>query len=122
MILTSVDLPAPFSPTSTCASPWRRSKLTSWSATTPGNRFEIPRSSSTKGCAPESRSELGITGDAGSFIVSPFAFALPASIPNSVRRWLLQILIDVVGSRQAGAGVDLCWNLLAVQVTNQEID
>src|SRR3989442_13324599 len=35
----SVDLPAPFSPTSACTSPRRRSTVTSSLATTPGNRF-----------------------------------------------------------------------------------
>src|SRR5690349_7764165 len=43
----SVDLPAPFSPSSACTSPLRRSKLT-WSfASTPGNRFVMPRISRT---------------------------------------------------------------------------
>src|SRR5919202_3556241 len=43
----SVDLPAPFSPSSACTSPRRRSKST-WSlARTPGKVFVIPRSSST---------------------------------------------------------------------------
>src|SRR6266498_1865320 len=43
----SVDLPAPFSPSNACTSPLRRSKST-WSfASTPGNRFVIPRSSRT---------------------------------------------------------------------------
>src|SRR5262249_22129071 len=45
MMLISVDLPAPFSPNSTCTSPRRRSKSTPSSATTPGNRFEILESS-----------------------------------------------------------------------------
>src|SRR5918996_5554170 len=48
-IFISVDLPAPFSPRSTCTSPRRSSKLT-WSlASTPGNRLVIPRSSRTTG-------------------------------------------------------------------------
>src|SRR5262245_3896557 len=43
----SVDLPAPFSPSSACTSPRRRSKST-WSfASTPGKRFVMPRSSRT---------------------------------------------------------------------------
>src|SRR6266571_2233872 len=41
----SVDFPAPFSPSSACTSPRRRSKSTSSLATTPGNRFVIPFSS-----------------------------------------------------------------------------
>src|SRR6478736_7166315 len=45
----SVDLPAPFSPSSACTSPSATSKST-WSfATTPGNRFVIPRSSTAGG-------------------------------------------------------------------------
>src|SRR6185437_13921986 len=44
-MLIKVDLPAPFSPSSACTSPGRRSKST-WSfASTPGNRFVIPSSS-----------------------------------------------------------------------------
>ena len=46
-IFISVDLPAPFSPSSACTSPARRSKSTWSSATMPGKRFVIPRSSST---------------------------------------------------------------------------
>src|SRR4051794_10132064 len=42
-----VDLPAPFSPSSACTSPLRRSKSTESLARTPGNRLVIPRSSST---------------------------------------------------------------------------
>src|SRR5579884_2238297 len=43
----SVDLPAPFSPSSACTSPLRRSKST-WSfARTPGKRLVMPRSSRT---------------------------------------------------------------------------
>src|SRR5215212_161637 len=41
-----VDFPAPFSPRSACTSPLRRSKSTPSFATTPGNRFVIPLSSS----------------------------------------------------------------------------
>src|SRR6478609_5908464 len=41
----SVDLPAPFSPSSAWTSPLRRSKFTLSLASTPGNRFVIPRSS-----------------------------------------------------------------------------
>src|SRR6185436_13061118 len=42
MILTSVDLPEPFSPTRPCTSPARRSKSTSCSARTPGNDLWMP--------------------------------------------------------------------------------
>src|SRR5438093_1018816 len=47
MIFISVDFPAPFSPSSAWTSPRLRSKST-WSlASTPGNRFVMPRSSRT---------------------------------------------------------------------------
>src|SRR3954452_8744568 len=47
----SVDLPAPFSPSSACTSPSSRSR-SMWSfATIPGNRFVTPRSSRTGGAA-----------------------------------------------------------------------
>src|SRR5215207_10698317 len=46
-ILTRVDFPAPFSPTSTWTSPARRSNATLSRATTPGNCLDIPRSSRT---------------------------------------------------------------------------
>ena len=39
----SVLLPAPFSPSSACTSPSAASKSTPSFATTPGNRFVIPR-------------------------------------------------------------------------------
>src|SRR5262245_22004294 len=42
-----VDLPAPFSPRSACTSPSRTSRSTRSLASTPGNRFVIPRSSRT---------------------------------------------------------------------------
>jgi hypothetical protein len=42
MIFTSVDLPAPFSPTSACTSPRRRAKSTPSSAVAPAKRFTIP--------------------------------------------------------------------------------
>src|SRR6478609_4360612 len=45
----SVDLPAPFSPSSACTSPSATSKWTSSFATTPGNRLVIPRSSTAVG-------------------------------------------------------------------------
>src|SRR3954454_4416665 len=45
----SVDLPAPFSPSSACTSPRRRSKSTASFARTPGKRFVMPRSSRTGG-------------------------------------------------------------------------
>src|SRR4051812_8205227 len=47
MIFIRVDLPAPFSPSSTCTSPATNSKSTPSSAITPGNVFRIPRSAST---------------------------------------------------------------------------
>lgn len=46
-ILTSVDLPAPFSPTSAVTSPARKVSPTLCSARTPGKLLETPRSDST---------------------------------------------------------------------------
>ncbi len=43
----SVDLPAPFSPSSACTSPRRTSNDTSSLATTPGNSLRMPRISRT---------------------------------------------------------------------------
>src|SRR3954452_21418410 len=45
----SVDLPAPFSPSSACTSPSAASNSTPSFATTPGNRFVIPRSATATG-------------------------------------------------------------------------
>src|SRR6185437_12676798 len=44
----SVDLPAPFSPSSACTSPRRTSNETSSLATTPGNSLRMPRISRTR--------------------------------------------------------------------------
>src|SRR5690242_7566737 len=51
MILTSVLLPAPFSPRSAWISPGATAKATSELAITPGNRLVIPRSSRRSGVA-----------------------------------------------------------------------
>ena len=48
-IFISVDLPAPFSPSSTCTSPARSSRSTPSSATTPGNCLRMPRICRTGG-------------------------------------------------------------------------
>src|SRR5690348_11043364 len=45
----SVDLPAPFSPSSACTSPSAASKWTPSFATTPGKRFVMPLSSTAAG-------------------------------------------------------------------------
>ena len=47
MIESSVDFPAPFSPTNACTSPALTSKVTSDSATTPGNVLRIDLTSSS---------------------------------------------------------------------------
>src|SRR6185503_16527395 len=49
----SVDLPAPFSPSSACTSPRRTSRDTSSLATTPGNSLRIPRISRTSSSLTE---------------------------------------------------------------------
>src|SRR4051794_23008116 len=66
----SVDLPAPFSPTSACTSPRRTARLTSEFATTPGNRFVMPRSSMTGGSPARAGPSVGAPpGAAGSSAV-----------------------------------------------------
>src|SRR2546430_1200316 len=50
----SVDLPAPFSPSSACTSPRRTSNETSSLATTPGNSLRIPCISRTRSSATRS--------------------------------------------------------------------
>src|SRR5690349_7554642 len=45
----SVDLPAPFSPSSACTSPWRSSRSTRSFATSEPKRLVMPRSSSASG-------------------------------------------------------------------------
>ncbi len=54
MTLMSVDLPAPFSPTSACTWPASVAKWTSSSALTPGNDFEMFSSSSKAVMRPRS--------------------------------------------------------------------
>src|ERR1700757_3378470 len=49
----SVDLPAPFSPSSACTSPRRTSNETSSFATTPGNSLRMPRISRTSSSLTE---------------------------------------------------------------------
>src|SRR5262245_30528716 len=59
----SVDLPAPFSPSSASTSPRWRSRST-WSfARTPGNRFVIPRSSRT--ASAMARDSMPVKGERG---------------------------------------------------------
>src|SRR5919201_1376390 len=80
-MLESVVLPAPFSPSRAWTSPSAASKLT-WSfATTPGNRFVIPRSATAVPIAGEESGEaeaspleslaLGATDDASHEPVHP---------------------------------------------------
>src|SRR3954447_8599342 len=54
----SVDLPAPFSPSSACTSPRRTSRSTLSFATIPGNRFVIPRNSRTGGSSAIRRDSM----------------------------------------------------------------
>src|SRR5262249_29833661 len=60
----SVLLPAPFSPSSACTSPRAASKSTPSFATTPGNRFVIPRIA-TAGAAPGSPAPLAACSEGG---------------------------------------------------------
>ena len=76
-ILTSVLLPAPFSPTSAWTSPGSRSSDTSSSAWVAANRFEIPRSSARGGAAVAIVASAVIAGlvrvraEAGVSVVGP---------------------------------------------------
>src|SRR6478735_2947448 len=56
----SVDLPAPFSPSSACTSPRRTSRSTLSLATIPGNRFVMPRSSRTGGSSAIRGDSMGV--------------------------------------------------------------
>src|SRR5208282_1697732 len=61
-ILTSVDLPAPFSPTRAVTSPARKVRLTLCKARTPGKLLETPRSDRTgvASAASDDRRDEGI--------------------------------------------------------------
>ncbi len=64
----SVDLPAPFSPTTAWISPALRSKSTSVRACTPGKAFEMPRMESSGALSdtvnyPERSRAVRVTGD-----------------------------------------------------------
>src|SRR5262249_23044050 len=59
-IFMSVDLPAPFSPTTARTSPGRRRRSTSCSACTPGKALEMPRASSRGRSASFELSQLGM--------------------------------------------------------------
>src|SRR5579863_990940 len=63
MILTSVDLPAPFSPTSACTSPAWIAKSTPFSACTPANAFVMDVASSKR--SPGRRNILPSSGFRG---------------------------------------------------------
>src|SRR5439155_15916876 len=73
----SVDFPAPFSPSRACTSPSLRSKST-WSlASTPGNRFVMPRSSRTAGASIRRDSmRLETTSGAEAPLVDPVSAVL----------------------------------------------
>src|SRR5436309_3109972 len=62
----SVLLPAPFSPSSACTSPAAASKSTPSFASTPGNRFVIPRIA-TAGEAPARPAPLAAGAELGAF-------------------------------------------------------
>jgi hypothetical protein len=81
-IFISVDLPAPFSPQIACTSPPWQSKLTSSSARTPGNPFDMPLMPSAAvlvNFAPRSRAPVyphpstrtGVAGEARQILPGP---------------------------------------------------
>ena len=63
IILTSVDFPAPFSPTSPCISPSSRVRLTLWTACTPGNYLSTSWISTAMGVWMSSAAMLPPVGD-----------------------------------------------------------
>src|SRR5438067_7953216 len=109
-MLDSVVLPAPFSPRSACTSPSAASKST-WSfATTPGNRFVIPRRA-TAGCTGGEAS-----GEAWTSPLNPLALrAADHALHEPVHR------IQVV-DRQALPLFDAQLALLVVQRARELIE
>src|SRR4051794_20257968 len=98
----SVDLPAPFSPSSACTSPAAASKST-WSlATMPGNRFVIPRSSTAGG--------MGKRAGETRRLARPVALALRA--PDDALHQVVHR--HQVGERRTRAGLDAQLALLVV--------
>src|SRR4051812_41211021 len=95
----SVLLPAPFSPSSACTSPAAASKST-WSfATTPGNRFVIPRIE-TAGGAP--------SAPLPSFVFVPISALSDGALvprPVMVSRFWRQHEVARQGRREARYGV-----------------
>ena len=76
----SVLLPAPFSPSSVCTSPARTSKSTRSLATTPGNRFVMPRISSNGSASPAAQAVFPGVG-ASTVIGRSSTTILPLTIP-----------------------------------------
>src|SRR5436309_10366308 len=94
----SVDLPAPFSPSSAWTSPRRRSKSTRSSATTPGNRFVMPRISRTVAASTADDSKdllLKRRGTLSRFTESEGGPNGPALSSSKQGRLLLQLLRNV---------------------------
>src|SRR3954447_464836 len=96
MILPSVDLPAPFSPTSACTSPGRKPTLTSSSARVAPNRLPSPSVSTTgegtgaPACAPSTWIAMSsASANAGS----------AGPLPSEVRLLLERRLVDEGGER-----------------------
>src|SRR5215212_7353055 len=132
-ILTRVDFPAPFSPTSTWTSPARRSNATSSRATTPGKRFDIPRNSRTGAGTGAGAGPIVTALFEDSCILVPTATlctgwrchfddepsAAYAALGSCV---LLQVLVDVLRRGQTGAGIDPLRDVLTVEVADHQID
>src|SRR6266702_330615 len=98
----SVDLPAPFSPSSACTSPRRRSKSTPSFATTAPNLFVMPRSSSascSSGC-------VGVTSAGRPDPRSDLVSRPPASRNRSLRS-LFHCVGDVGDLARLDVGCDL---------------
>ena len=96
-ILNSVDLPAPFSPTSACTSPTFTSNETPSSARTPGNVFTIPvMRSNGAGCAA---AVTLVYLPASALVYVPTATAIFAGgVLPPKKSWIASIVFDPIWS------------------------
>src|SRR5215207_3328855 len=101
----NVDLPAPFSPSSACTSPRRRSKSTLSLATTPGKRLVIPFSS-RRGASVAFMSRRIVRGRAFRPPPVPASALLDVfGLRRRIDRAVLQLLL-----RRGGGVLDVLWD------------
>src|SRR6266487_811115 len=102
MILISVDLPAPLSPTRAVTSPAGAAKSTSLSACTAPNRLLTPRNSSM-GVLAATWPPFRLEGDAG----RPFLGYRPAPPPHSLGQPANRQLMPAAWQAEATAGMQI---------------